>query len=86
MNEVDPHAGSSEAAGFRSGFVAMYGRPNTGKSTIVNTIIGEKVSITSNKAQTTRHQIRGVLTTRKRSWYSSTHPGLGSPEQRWGRS
>lgn len=46
---------------FRSGFVAIVGRPNVGKSTLLNTIVDQKVTIVSNKAQTTRHQIRGVL-------------------------
>ncbi|MEY4165258.1 MAG: GTP-binding protein Era [Actinomycetota bacterium] len=45
----------------RSGFVALVGRPNVGKSSLVNAICGSKVSIVSNKAQTTRHRVRGVV-------------------------
>ena len=45
----------------KSGFVTFVGRPNAGKSTLLNKILGEKVSITSNKPQTTRNRVMGVL-------------------------
>jgi GTPase len=46
---------------FRSGFVSFVGRPNTGKSTLMNVLVGEKIAITSTRPQTTRHTIRGIV-------------------------
>ncbi|MEM9563193.1 MAG: GTPase Era [Actinomycetota bacterium] len=69
---------------FRSGFVAIVGRPNTGKSTLLNQILDRKVTIVSDKAQTTRHQIRGVLTDEASQIVFVDTPGISKPRTRLG--
>ncbi|MDX2083766.1 MAG: GTPase Era [Candidatus Melainabacteria bacterium] len=64
---------------FRSGFVALVGRPNVGKSTLLNQLIGMKVAITSPVMQTTRHRIRGVRTSEKGQLVFLDTPGFSKP-------
>src|SRR5215208_1597171 len=65
--------------GYRSGYVARVGRPNAGKSTLLNRMVGEKIAAVSNKPQTTRHQIRGVITRPKGQIVLVDTPGVHQP-------
>lgn len=70
---------------FRSGFVAVVGRPNTGKSTLVNALVGRKVAIVSDKPQTTRRRVRGILTTDDHQVVFTDTPGFHKPRTLLGR-
>lgn len=65
---------------FKSGFVAIVGRPNVGKSTLMNHLLGQKLSITSRKPQTTRHRIHGILTDDEMQIVFVDTPGIHSKE------
>lgn len=75
---------SSSNKKFRSGFVAIIGRPNVGKSTLMNQMIGQKVAIMSDKPQTTRNKIHGVYTTDNSQIVFLDTPGIHKPNSKLG--
>ena len=76
---MSPDAMESLPEGYRSGFVALIGRPNVGKSTLVNQLVGEKVAITSPVAQTTRNRLRAIVTTPEAQMVLVDTPGIHKP-------
>src|SRR5215469_6904441 len=64
----------------KSGFVNIFGRPNAGKSTLLNALMGEKLAIVSPKVQTTRHRIKGILTEKDYQIIISDTPGIIEPK------
>jgi GTP-binding protein Era len=69
---------------FRSGFVSIIGRPNVGKSTLMNHVIGQKIAIMSDKPQTTRNKIQGVLTSQEGQIIFIDTPGIHKPKTKLG--
>ncbi|MFD1677815.1 GTPase Era [Alicyclobacillus fodiniaquatilis] len=69
---------------YKSGFVAIVGRPNVGKSTLLNAVVGQKVAIMSKRAQTTRNRIRGVVTSPAAQIIFIDTPGIHTPHHRLG--
>jgi GTP-binding protein Era len=76
---VDDPSGPATGGEFRSGFVSLVGRPNVGKSTLLNRILGHKVAIVSDKPQTTRHRIQGVLNRPDAQAVFVDTPGMHKP-------
>ena len=68
----------------KTGFIAIVGRPNVGKSTLMNSILGEKVAIVSNKPQTTRNRILGIHTDGEKQYVFLDTPGIHSPKNKLG--
>lgn len=69
----------------RSGFVSLIGRPNTGKSTLINALVGYKIAITSNKAQTTRNNIQGIYNDEDAQIVFVDTPGIHKPKDKLGQ-
>lgn len=70
--------------GYKSGFISIIGRPNAGKSTFLNRVIGQKIAIMSDKPQTTRNKVQGVLTTDQQQIIFIDTPGINEPRHKLG--
>lgn len=84
MAQTDKKAGAGEGK-FKSGFVTLFGRPNAGKSTLLNQILGRKVAIVSDKPQTTRNVIRGIYTNEDMQAVFMDTPGIHKPKHKLDR-
>lgn len=71
--------------GFKSGFIGIIGRPNVGKSTLMNQLVGQKIAITSPVAQTTRNRLQGILTTPTAQMIFVDTPGIHKPQHQLGK-
>ena len=73
-----------QESNFQSGFISIIGRPNVGKSTFLNRVIGQKIAIMSDKPQTTRNKIQGVLTRENSQMIFIDTPGIHKPKHKLG--
>ena len=68
----------------KSGFISIIGRPNVGKSTLLNAILGEKIAITTDKPQTTRNTVRGIYNNKDIQMIFMDTPGIHKPRNKLG--